>query len=285
MMIALRAKNKLVFIDGSCKRPKDESEYLLQWERCNAIVLSWILNAVSKDIFASIVYSRYACAVWGDLKERFDKVNGSRIFALHREIDRLVQGNSTISTYYSKLKQLWDEFGALVILPFCSCDSSTTYIAIDQQQKLLQFLMGLNDSYTAIRSQILMINPLPSVSQAFAIISQEESICSVLSFSSPPYEGVSSSFFSAQDKKKPSIKCDYCNFPGHTKAYCYKLVGYPPGHRLFKTPNRNHKPQREWHDRTDKGRTPNKAHNAVTHHEAEMEANDKISSAGQFFYS
>jgi hypothetical protein len=38
----------------------------------------------------------------------------------------------------------------------------------------MQFLMGLNDSYSAIRGQILLINPLPSVRQAYSSVSPEE---------------------------------------------------------------------------------------------------------------
>ena len=34
--------------------------------------------------------------------------------------------------------------------------------------------MGLNESYSAIRGQILLMNPLPSVHQAYSSISQEE---------------------------------------------------------------------------------------------------------------
>lgn len=35
--------------------------------------------------------------------------------------------------------------------------------------------MGLNDSFMLVRSQILMMIPLPTVRQAFFFISQEES--------------------------------------------------------------------------------------------------------------
>jgi len=46
--------------------------------------------------------------------------------------------------------------------------------AQQDQQKLMQFLMGLNDSYSAIRGQILLMNPLPSIRQAYSSVSQEE---------------------------------------------------------------------------------------------------------------
>jgi len=39
-----------------------------------------------------------------------------------------------------------------------------------ERQQLMQFLMGLNDSYQLVRSSILMMNPLPSVSQAISIV-------------------------------------------------------------------------------------------------------------------
>lgn len=131
MLIGIRAKNKIAFIDGSCKRPESGSPLLLQWDRCNALVLSWILNAVSKDIFGGIVYSSDAYIVWTDLKERFDKVNGSRIFSIHRDIGRSLQGSSSISVYYSKLRQLWDEYACLVHLPTCGCESARKYVKYD----------------------------------------------------------------------------------------------------------------------------------------------------------
>lgn len=43
--------------------------------------------------------------------------------------------------------------------------------------------MGLNDFYQSIRSQILLMNLLPSVNQAYSMISQEEAQCSISSSS------------------------------------------------------------------------------------------------------
>ncbi|XP_073304665.1 uncharacterized protein [Primulina huaijiensis] len=154
MLIALRMKNKTGFIDGTCNRPAVGHDTLLHWERCNALDLSWIMNTVSKEIFGGKVYSTYASVVWTDLKEQFDKVNGSRIFLLRREIGRLKQESSTISTYFCKLKQLWDEYYSLVVLPSCECAAAKQYVDHEQRRKLLQFLLRLNESYSHIRSQV-----------------------------------------------------------------------------------------------------------------------------------
>ena len=43
-----------------------------------------------------------------------------------------------------------------------------------QQEYVMQFLMGLNESYGGIRGQILMLDPLPLVAKVFNLLVQEE---------------------------------------------------------------------------------------------------------------
>lgn len=64
------------------------------------------MNIISKKLFSGIIYATNAAMVWSSLKERFDKVDGSRGYQLHREICTINQGNLTISTYFSKLRLL-----------------------------------------------------------------------------------------------------------------------------------------------------------------------------------
>lgn len=56
----------------------------------------------------------------------------------------------------------------------CTCGASKILDEQDQRRKLTQFLMGLDDSYSNARGQILMMSPLPHVAQAFALIRQDE---------------------------------------------------------------------------------------------------------------
>ncbi|XP_075086144.1 uncharacterized protein LOC142168875 [Nicotiana tabacum] len=152
MRIGLLSKSKLGFVDGRYPKSKFEPELHDQREKVNAVVLSWIMNAVRPGLLSSIVYASNAHRVWEDLKEIFDKVNGSRVLHLHREIHTFTQGTMTVSDYFSKLRYLWDEFDALMPCPGCPCPESKKYAAQFEYHRLLQFLMVLNDSYSQARS-------------------------------------------------------------------------------------------------------------------------------------
>ena len=119
-----------------------------QWEKCDAVVLSWIMNAVRPGMLSSFVYASDAQKVWLDLKERFDTVNGSRIFHLHREINTLSQGTMSVADYFSKLRDLWDDYDALMPCPSCPCPESRKFGEHYEYQRLLHFLTGLNESYS-----------------------------------------------------------------------------------------------------------------------------------------
>ena len=70
MTIALSVKNKLGFINGTISRPVD-ANLLEPWVRNNNIVISWILNSVSKEISASVLFTDSACEIWQDLKDHY----------------------------------------------------------------------------------------------------------------------------------------------------------------------------------------------------------------------
>jgi hypothetical protein len=49
MIIELRSKNKLHFINRSLPRPLDEDHDSLAWNRCNTIIMSWLTNSVDLE--------------------------------------------------------------------------------------------------------------------------------------------------------------------------------------------------------------------------------------------
>lgn len=175
MMINLRAKSKLGFVIGICERNSYGPDLQEQWEKCNTFVLAWIMNTVSKELLSGIVYALDASMVWADLQERFDKVDGSSIYQFHRDICTIHQGNSLVSAYFTKLRLMWDEFDVIVPPPSWNCDRSRSYVDHIQYLRLSSFLIGLNDMYGHVRSQILMMSPFPSVGKAYVMIISDKS--------------------------------------------------------------------------------------------------------------
>lgn len=84
--IALGAKLKLGFIDGSCGKPIGNSAKFEQWVQGDCMVRSWLLNLTSKEIVEAFIYTMSAKDLWEELKERYGECNGPLLYQLRREI-------------------------------------------------------------------------------------------------------------------------------------------------------------------------------------------------------
>ncbi|XP_071699403.1 uncharacterized protein [Rutidosis leptorrhynchoides] len=150
LMNALFAKNKKGFIDGTIPKPDSKSKDPMNWERCNAMVRGWLINSMVKEIKNSVKYAVTAREIWTDLDERFNKKNASR-----------------------------DEIQSVSPLPSCSCNNCTCNVSKSiastrDKDRLYDFLMGLNEEYNTVRTQILSSNPIPTVGAAFHLVNQDE---------------------------------------------------------------------------------------------------------------
>ncbi|PKI71561.1 hypothetical protein CRG98_008078 [Punica granatum] len=67
--IALRAKNKLGFVDGTLKRPADGDPMKERWDSYNWTMISWIINTIEQELQSSVVYADNVKALWDDLRE------------------------------------------------------------------------------------------------------------------------------------------------------------------------------------------------------------------------
>ncbi|KAJ0801453.1 putative RNA-directed DNA polymerase [Helianthus annuus] len=238
MKLALEAKNKYGFIDGKCVKSESDAVLASQWDRCNSVVLTWLLNSVSEELYLGQVFSKLASEVWTDLKESFYRVDGSIVYDLYKKINCVSQGGTPVAEYYNKLTTMWKQFDAMLHLPTCSCQAAKDYNDFTTLIKLMQFLMGLDDVYQSVRTNLLTRDPLPTVKVAFSIISREESHRLSSGGSKPQNVSFVSKSNQGVDQRRrnnrntnTSLKCTHCNMLGHTIDRCFELIGYPPGFR------------------------------------------------------
>lgn len=168
--IALTVRSKLGFINGTYKKPDLDSDEYQDWEKCNSMVKSWILSSLTKEIFDSIIYMKEASEIWEELEERFGQSNGRQLFQIQQELNQVIQRTSSVNSYFTKIRKLWDEFQDLSDIPHCLCEARHDWQKVQEKHKLMQFLMGLNNSYTNFRGNLLLMKPLPSVRQAYSLL-------------------------------------------------------------------------------------------------------------------
>lgn len=115
--------------------------------------VSWISGDVFKFILNEILFKFDACVIWKDLKEKFHEISMSRVFQLHKEIVTLIQVVKSASTYFTKLIDLWNEYHSIIGPIFYNCEKSKTYEVQWEKQRVLQFLMRLNDGYSQLSEE------------------------------------------------------------------------------------------------------------------------------------
>lgn len=243
MTMALLGKNKFGFVDGSIPKPAADSPNFVAWQRNNNIVASWLLNSLSKEMQIRVLHCSNAANIWEDLRQRFERKNGPRIFQLKRELLTLVlqQGSLSVSAYYTKLKSLWESLIGMRPAHLCTCGGIQPWVDHLQTEYVMRFLMGLNDSFSSIRGQIVSADSVPPMTKVFSLIIQDETQKEVGTASAPSADTHTFVVRKVDDNKNKGFKKDrpthaHCGIAGHSKDKCYKLHGYPSNYKKLKSP-------------------------------------------------
>ncbi|GJR42949.1 pyridoxal 5'-phosphate synthase-like subunit PDX1.2 [Tanacetum coccineum] len=155
--MALGAKLKLGFIDGSCVKPASDHDDLQRWIGCDYMVTCWILNSMVTELLDVFLYAQSACELWKEIRERYGQSNGQLVYQLEGELSKISQSNLLVASYFNKLKKCWDELHNINGMPTCNCGKMREYTC-----SVLE------------KSQILAMDPLPTVNKAYCIVQQIE---------------------------------------------------------------------------------------------------------------
>lgn len=196
------------------------------------------MGSVSEPIKQTIMYMMSARQIWLYLERRFSITNGSLKYKLNKDLYETKQGASSINEYYTTMKSIWEELDSLDQLPAITEPSEDVIKFLEacekqkEEKRLFQFLNGLDEAYGPLRSQILMITPLPTMDFACSSLQQEESQRNILNPLKPSME--SSAMYNKGIGE--SVICSACGIKGHMRDKCWTVIGYPKWHSKYKAP-------------------------------------------------
>ncbi|CAM8925954.1 unnamed protein product [Rhodiola kirilowii] len=233
--------------------------------------MSWLLCSVSKDVTGQILDATDVVDAWNSLHIMYAGSNVSRKFALQQDIANLMHGTLTIAKYFDALTNLWQEL-AMRDRRGCSlfdeCTRCQDNAKENHENKVMKFLMGLNESLSQIRTHILALEELPQLKVVYDRVSNheaEKNLTKLVNVDASAMfinqqqaprqnsntqlrnqqqvsEGFSvpqRSYDGGNPKGRQRPYCTYYQQAGHTTNTCYKLNGYPQGHKLFKPKSNN----------------------------------------------
>ncbi|KAF7844031.1 uncharacterized protein G2W53_000936 [Senna tora] len=223
MVIALRSKNKLGFVDGSLKQPEDRSSDVYQnWSFVDSVVTRWLLNSMCTDLYEAYMFTPTAHEIWKELEEKYGTSNRPQIFHVKKRLALLVRDEIYSANYVD------------------------------------QFLMGLGEAYESVVDNILLMDPIPSYNKVYAMVARVEmqrsvntSVTNVIEASAMMAKGsdqqksiadavniaVSNAVntrFIDRKKEKASRYCTHFSRNGHTADTCFRKHGYPEWFKEYK---------------------------------------------------
>lgn len=154
------------------------------------MVMSYLLRSLSPTIYKSIVFLTTAREIWKDLEERFSVTSGPQFYGLQQSLNEVSQGDTNITDFCIKIKMIWDELSSekpvsICVCTGCTCNVSQKFLQEKEEQRLVQLLMKLHKKHSQVRTNILMTNPLPSITTAYKLLVQDEQNKKCLKFKKP----------------------------------------------------------------------------------------------------
>ncbi|KAL6209941.1 hypothetical protein ACLB2K_020880 [Fragaria x ananassa] len=176
MTNALAIKNKAGLVNGSSSIPTEENNKQMQWDRVDTLVRTWLTGSMTKEISKSVKHYKSAQDIWLELQERFSQNNTVQLFNVENAIHDCKQGTETVTTFYNRLKGVWDERDSL-------CDLSTE----------------------VIHGGIVAIDPLSTMNKTYAIALRHEKQAEAITSRKVPVQPEGATFAASSGSSRVPI--------------------------------------------------------------------------------
>ncbi|XP_034693588.1 uncharacterized protein LOC117920265 [Vitis riparia] len=232
--------------------PKLGDPHFEAWDEEDSMIMAWLWNSMIPEISDTCMFLATAKDIWDAIQQTYSKArDAAQVYKVKVKTVAAKQGDKTVTEYANQLKSLWQELDHYKVIKTKCPEDAAILKDFIEQDRVYDFLVGLNPEFDQVRIQILGKQEVPCFNEVVALIRGEESRrCLMLNpqntDSSAMVAGsgnnsatnmervlVSSNGRSSQPKTqnrdyKDNLWCTYCKKARHTFERCWKLHGKPP---------------------------------------------------------
>lgn len=175
MMNALQAKRKAGFIDGTLKKPPERHADLESWLSVNSMIVGWLRTSIEPRVRSTVTFIMDAQKLWENLKARFSVGNKVRVHQLMSKLASCRKDGQAVIDYYGRLAKMWEELQTYRPPPPCTCGASALYEKEREDERVHQFVMGLDESrFGHVVTAIIEADVLPDLGKIYNKVVREE---------------------------------------------------------------------------------------------------------------
>ncbi|GJU95598.1 putative RNA-directed DNA polymerase [Tanacetum coccineum] len=247
--VAIGGRSKTLQSHLTTNPPEQTNKKYETWEQEDLIVFSWLIQNIEPVLAGNLNEYSTAKELWDALVTTYSSGKDKlQIFNLHVKANELKQSDKSLEDFLIALQGVWEEIDRNPNPMKCPEDIKT-YAKIRSDQKLFQFLNGLDRKFEPIKREILRVDPLPTAEAAYATVRKEAAHQNILGATNNEPQGIATGLIAGETEgvgfvtkgyrrndgkkkwvtkdDKSHLKCEECGMSRHTKEQCFRIVGYP----------------------------------------------------------
>jgi len=147
MKKAIGGRGKKSHLTGIPPAPEEIEPTYEKWEQTDQIVFTWIIQNIEISLINNVSQFPTAKALWEGLATTYGSgTDQIQIYDLHRKANTQKQENDTLEDFWNKLQAIWMVIDRKQTNPMKCSDDIVTFNKIKQEQRLYQFLRGIDEN-------------------------------------------------------------------------------------------------------------------------------------------
>jgi len=229
----LKGKGKISHLLGT--GPVKEDPKFEAWDEEDSLIMSWLWNSMTPEISDTCMFLSTAKEIWEAVRQTYSKVqDAAQVYEVKLRAAATKQGTSTVTEYANILQSLWQQLDHYRCIKMKCKKDAAMLKKVTEQDRVYDFLAGLNVEFDPVRVQILSKEEVLSLNTVISIVRAEESRRNVM-IQSVPVDGsamvTNTGKILKQEQpgnesgkldgvKISNLWCTYCKKPRHTKDRC-----------------------------------------------------------------
>ena len=151
--------------------PKPGDPHFEAWNEEDSMIMAWLWNSMTLEISNTCMFLAKTKDIWDAIQQTHSKArDATQVYEVKVKTITTKQGSKTFTKYANQLKALWQELDHYRVIKTKCPEDAIVLKDFIEQDRVYDFLVGLNLEFDQVRIQILGKQEVPCFNEIVALI-------------------------------------------------------------------------------------------------------------------